>query len=142
MKEEYNILQNPAFILEDSVEFISDAEHRLLGTSITCSKVDGCDILNANTTCREIKDTLMEKILVACELEEINIVKTKSGKNPGQNMCFIKISDSTAHYDGVVCFPEQFKQYEHVLIPGNTILIDGNKSKDRDGLIVKKIWQL
>lgn len=143
IKEEYSIFINPPFSLEDSVEWIADAEHRLLGVSITCSRVDGRDTLSANTTCKEIKTTLNPKILVACEIDKINIVKTKKGKNPGQTMCFIRISDSTGSNDGIVCFPEQYAQFEDLLIAGNTVLIDGTKQKSKDsGLIVKKIWQL
>lgn len=143
LSEEYSLFKNPPFSLEDSVEWIADAEHRLLGISITCSRVDSCDTLSANTSCKEVKTTLNKKILVACEVDEINIVKTKKGKNPGQDMCFLKISDSTGYCDNVICFPDQYSEFESLLIVGNTVLIDGSKTKGADGgLIVKKIWQL
>jgi DNA polymerase-3 subunit alpha len=143
LKEEYGIFIDPPSSLEDSIEWIADTEHRLLGISITCSRVDGCDTLSANTTCKELKTTLNQKILIACEVDDVNIVKTKKGKNPGQIMCFIKISDSTGYSDSVVCFPEQYKEFEPLLIMGNTVLIEGAKAKGPDGsLIVKKIWQL
>jgi DNA polymerase-3 subunit alpha len=143
LKEEYGIFVDPPSSLEDSIEWIADTEHRLLGISITCSRVDGCDTLSANTTCKELKTTLNQKILIACEIDDVNIIKTKKGKNPGQMMCFIKISDSTGYSDSVVCFPEQYSEFEPLLILGNTVLIEGAKAKGQDGsLIVKKIWQL
>ena len=142
LTEEYGIFTNPPFSLEDSIEWLADAEHRLLGISITCSRVDGCDTLSANTTCKELKTTLNKKILIACEIDDINIVKTKKGKNPGQSMCFIKVSDSTGYNDGVVCFPEQYNEFESLLMVSNTVLIEGSKGKSQDSLIVKKIWQL
>jgi DNA polymerase-3 subunit alpha len=143
LTEEYALFKNPPFSLEDSVEWLADAEHRLLGISITCSRVDGCDTLSANTTCKEIKTTLNKKVLVACEIDDINVVKTKKGKNPGQEMCFIKISDATGYADNIVCFPEQYKEFESLLITGNTILIEGDKPKSTEGgLLVKKIWQI
>jgi DNA polymerase III alpha subunit len=142
LTEEYSIFTNPPFSLEDSIEWLADAEHRLLGISITCSRVDGCDTLSANTTCKELKTTLNKKILIACEIDDINVVKTKKGKNPGQSMCFVKVSDSTGYSDGVVCFPEQYGEFESLLMIGNTVLIEGSKGKSQDSLIVKKIWQL
>jgi DNA polymerase III alpha subunit len=143
LTEEYSFFTKPPFSLDDSIEWLADAEHRLLGISITCSRVDGCDTLSANTTCKELKTTLNKKILIACEIDDLNIVKTKKGKNPGQIMCFIKISDSTGYNDGVVCFPEQYGEFESFLMKGNTVLIEGSKGKAQDsGLIVKKIWQL
>lgn len=143
LTEEYSLFTNPPFSLDDSIEWLADAEHRLLGISITCSRVDGCDTLSANTTCKELKTTLNKKILIACEIDDINIVKTKKGKNPGQTMCFIKVSDSTGYSDSVICFPEQYSEFESLLMTGNTVLIEGSKGKGQDsGLIVKKIWQL
>jgi DNA polymerase III alpha subunit len=57
-------------------------------------------------------------------------------------MCFVKVSDSTGYSDGVVCFPEQYGEFESLLMIGNTVLIEGSKGKSQDSLIVKKIWQL
>lgn len=143
MKEEYELFINPPFSLQDTIEWLADCEHRLLGISITCSRVDGCDTLSANTTCKEIKHSMNKKIIVACEIDDINIVKTKKGKNPGQTMCFMKISDSTGYSDNIICFPEQYNEFENLLIVGNTVLIEGSKTKKQDsGLVIKNIWQL
>lgn len=138
----YKILKNPPYSLIDSPEWIADNEYNLLGTSITCSKIDACDILNANTTCKEFKDTNRQDIVIACELQDINVIKTKKGKNPGQEMAFITISDSTGGLDCIVCFPEQYTEYNHLFDTGNTILIAGAKNKDNSSLIIKKVWQL
>jgi DNA polymerase III alpha subunit len=142
VKDIYNILKHPPYSLIDTPEWIADNEHSLLGTSITCSKIDGCDILNANTTCKEFKNTNRKEIVIACELQDINIIKTKKGKNPGQEMSFISISDSTGGMDCVVCFPEQHLEYNHLLDSGNTVLIAGSKNKEGTSLIIKKMWQL
>ncbi len=106
-----------------------------------CS-LDGCDILNANTTCKEFKSTNRKDIVIACELQDIGVIKTKKGKNPGQEMAFISVSDSTGGMDNIVCFPEQYTDYTHLLDVGNTVLIAGSKNKDGTSLIVKKMWQL
>lgn len=138
----YKILKNPPYSLIDTPEWIADNEHSILGTSITCSKIDGCDILNANTTCKEFKNTKRPDIVIAAEIQDINIIKTKKGKNPGQEMAFITASDSTGSIDSIVCFPEQYMAYSHLLDTGNTVLFAGSKNKDGTGLIIKKMWQL
>lgn len=142
IKDIYKILKNPPYSLIDTPEWIADNEHNLLGISITCSKIDGCDILNANTTCKEFKSTNRKDIVIACELQDIGVIKTKKGKNPGQEMAFISVSDSTGGMDNIVCFPEQYTDYTHLLDVGNTVLIAGSKNKDGTSLIVKKMWQL
>ena len=142
IKDIYKILKNPPYSLIDTPEWIADNEHNLLGISITCSKIDGCDILNANTTCKEFKNTNRKDIVIACELQDIGVIKTKKGKNPGQEMAFISVSDSTGGMDNIVCFPEQYVDYTHLLDVGNTVLIAGSKNKDGTSLIVKKMWQL
>lgn len=142
IKDIHKILRHPPYSLIDTPEWIADNEHNLLGTAITCSKIDGCDTLNANTTCKEFKDTTRKDIVIACELQDINVIKTKKGKNPGQEMAFISVSDSTGGTDAIVCFPEQYTEYNHLLDTGNTVLIAGSKNKEGTSLIVKKIWQL
>jgi DNA polymerase III alpha subunit len=142
IKDIHKILRHPPYSLIDTPEWIADNEHTLLGTSITCSKIDGCDILNANTTCKEFKTTNRKDIVMACELQDINVIKTKKGKNPGQEMSFMSVSDSTGGIDAIVCFPEQYIAYNHLLDIGNTVLISGSKNKEGTSLIVKKMWQL
>ena len=136
------ILNNPPYSIIDTPEWISDNEYNLLGTPITCSKVDGCDILNANTTCKEFKTTINKDIVIAGELQDINVIKTKKGKDPGKNMAFISISDSTGGVGDIVCFPKEYSEYEGLLSIGNTLLFAGAKNKDGTSLIIKKIWQL
>jgi DNA polymerase III alpha subunit len=138
----YNILINPPYSLIDSPEWIADNEYNSLGVSITCSKIDGCDIMNANTTCKEFKDSSRKDIVIACEIQDVNTIKTKKGKNPGQEMCFITASDSSGGIDCIVCFPEQHIEYNHLFDIGNTVLFAGSKSKDGASFIVKKVWQL
>ena len=50
-------IKNPPHSLNDSPAWISWAEEKYLGTSITCNKVDGCsDSVKSNTTCKEFVD--------------------------------------------------------------------------------------
>ena len=134
-------LKNPPYSLEDSIEWISDSEYGLLGYSITCSKIDMYDITMTNASCKDLKNsTLSKDIITAGEIENINIVKTKNGKDPGAEMAFLTISDSTGVLDSVILFPDHYKQYKNVLFIGNIIIIKGIRAKNKDGLIVEKIY--
>ena len=134
-------LKNPPYSLEDSIEWISDSEYGLLGYSITCSKIDMYDITMTNASCKDLKNsTLSKDIINAGEIENINIVKTKNGKDPGAEMAFLTISDSTGVLDSVILFPDHYKQYKNVLFIGNIIIIKGIRAKNKDGLIVEKIY--
>jgi DNA polymerase III alpha subunit len=136
------ILQNPPYTLIDSPEWIADNEYAILGVALTCSKIDGCDHLGANITCSEFKNTLLKTISIASEIIDVKITKTKKGKNPGSEMAFVTISDSIGSVDSVILFPEAFSEFKDLIEPGNTVVISGNKNKEGDSLIVKKIWQV
>ncbi len=135
-------LNNPPYKLEDSCLWIADQENQLLGISITCSKIDEYSLDNVNSTCRELNSDKCgyKTIILGVEIKDVNIIKTKRGNNPGQEMCFAKISDNTGAVD-VVVFPEQYAQYKDVLQPDLPAIFSLEKSKT-DSFIVKKIWAL
>ena len=132
-------LDYPPHSLDDSPEWIADCEDTLLGCSITCSKLDMYDISMTNITCRELKNTsLKDNLILGGEIDNINVVKTKSGKNPGQEMAFVTMTDQTGCADSIVFFPEQYKTFKNLLFLGNIIIVKGSKSKNGDGIIVEK----
>lgn len=89
-------LSNPPYSLEDTTEWLADAEDSLLGCSITCSKIDMYDISMTNITCREFKNTVnKENMILGGEIDFINVTKTKNGKNPGVDMAFVTMTDTT-----------------------------------------------
>jgi len=136
-----NSLKNPPYSLQDSPEWISDCEDSLLGYSISCSKIDMYDISMTNITCKEFKTTTMkDNLIIGGEIDFISVTKTKSGKNPGSEMAFLTIIDSTGSLDSVIMFPEKYKEYKNILFVGNVIILKGNKSKTGDGLIVEKAY--
>jgi DNA polymerase-3 subunit alpha len=138
-----NIIQSiayPPHSMEDSPDLISDCEYNLLGYAITCSKIDMYDISMTNACCKEFKTnkTLQQNIIIGGEIDNINVVKTKNGKNKGQEMAFVTLIDGTGSIDSVVFFPEQYKTYRNMLFNGNIIIIKGTRSKDGDALFVEK----
>lgn len=135
-------LLHPPFSLTDKVEWISDSENSLLGVAITCSKLDSYDTTMANTDCKNFKDSPYNKnIIIAGEIIGINFVKTKRGKNPGQEMAFISIEDSVGILDSVIMFPEQLAKYKHHLFEGNILVFSGDKTNTGDGLVVSKCFE-
>jgi DNA polymerase-3 subunit alpha len=134
-------LEFPPYSLDDSPEWLADSEDTLLGCSITCSKIDMYDISMTNITCKELKTTLAKDgLILGGEIDNINVTKTKSGKNPGLEMAFVTMVDSTGSADSVVFFPEKYKEYKNMLFAGNVIIVKGSKSRNGDGLIVDKAY--
>lgn len=135
-------LKNPPYSLVDKIEWLSDQENELLGVGITCSKLDVYDVTTANCNCKTFKTSLLkENLVVVGEISNINITKTKTGKNPGLEMAFVTIEDQYGTLDSVVLFPEQFSKYRSYLFLGNILVFSGNKSKSKDGLIVEKCFE-
>ena len=134
---------HPAYSLEDNYEWIANTEKQFLGIPITCSIVDGRDLEAANTDCKSLsKSSIYSKsIIVGAVIDDINIVKTKTGANPGQEMAFIKISDGTGCCD-LVIFPKEFEQLKVFLYKENTVMLSLEQSKKKDGFFIKKCWQI
>lgn len=137
-----NTIKNPPFSLTDKIEWISDSENSLLGVALTCSKLDTYDTTMTNTDCKTFKTSVNNKnIIIAGEISSINFVKTKRGKNPGQEMAFIGIEDSVGILDSLIMFPEQLAEYKHHLFEGNILVFFGDKTKTGDGLVVSKCFE-
>jgi DNA polymerase-3 subunit alpha len=137
----YNMLKNPPYDLNDSPEWISDTEEEILGCSITCSKVDMYDVSMTNINCREFKTSNITNNIIVCgEIENISVTKTKTGKNPGLEMAFVTIADGFGSIDSIIFFPEQYRQYRNLLFDNNVVVICGNRSKNKDSLIVEKAY--
>lgn len=134
-------LDHPPYVLDDNPEWLSDSEDEILGCSITCSKVDMYDITMTNCTCKEFKTTLMTDNLIVCgEVTSVSVTKTKTGKNPGSEMAFVSLTDSTGMIDSVIFFPDAYKKYRNVLFDNNVIIVAGKKSGSGDSLIVEKSY--
>ena len=133
-------MKTPPYSLEDSAEWLSDAEETSLGCSITCSKVDMYDVTMTNCNCKEYKNTMLNEIILCGEISSLSVTKTKTGKNPGAEMAFVSLSDSFGVIDSVIFFPEAYKQYRNILFDNNVIIVKGNKGRNGDSLIVQKAY--
>jgi DNA polymerase-3 subunit alpha len=129
-------LDNPGRSLKDNPLTISIAEENLLGTPISYSKTDSCaDAGHANTSCKEIKDGKSRKSILAVEIVKFREHVTKSN----EKMCFLTVRDSTIELENVVLFPEQYAKFEDIIYETATVLLFGEKAKNRDSFLVNKV---
>jgi DNA polymerase III alpha subunit len=92
-------------------------------------------------SCKDFKNGYSaNNIMLAGEVENIRVVKTKKGKDVGAEMAFVSVNDGTAVVDSIVYFPETYKQYRNQLFVGNILIIKGSKSKNKDGLVAEKTY--
>jgi len=140
IKSIINSITHPPYSLEDTPEWIADNERELLGASITCAKTDSYDSSYANSDCGNLKTFPVNKqFFVVGEIDSINVIKTKRGKNPGQEMCFLGMSDSYGSIDCVV-FPEEYKDIKEMLYIGRVLMFNGQKSAKDQTPIIKKCF--
>ena len=134
-------IDKPPYSLTDKIEWLSDSENSLLGTAITCSKLDSYKIEMTNTNCKDFKKTYKtDDIILAAEVVGVNVTKTKNGKNPGAEMAFITGEDQYGLLDSIILFPETWASYRTHVFEGNVLIFTGKKSKNKDSLIVEKCF--
>ena len=138
------IVDKPPSSLEDTPEWIASVEESLMGISITCTVVDSCETSAANTTCKDFNSGTSRKngIMMAVKVDEVKEITTKKGKNPGQKMAFLSVSDSYGALDSCVLFPDEWTQSRVKLFIGNTVMLGGERGKEKDSFIVNKVWQI
>lgn len=138
------LLEFPPSAVVDTPQWVAWIEEQLLGVSLTCSKIDSCDISAVNCSCKEFLSGRTGFIMLGVEVQQAREVKTKRGKSAGAKMAFLTLSDSSCSLSDVVCFPESWKEYGHLLTEGNTVIVQGErdqKDKESRTLFVKKVWQ-
>lgn len=138
-----SLLERPPTPHIDSPVWIAWVEEEHLGIPITCSKIDACDVSQVNVSCKDYLAGQSGFLIFGVEVQQAREVKTKRGKTPGQKMAFLSLTDSSCSLEDVVCFPETWKEYGHLLVEGNTVLLQGERTdkKDSNTLVVKKVWQ-
>lgn len=134
-------IEKPSYPLIDTVDWLSGTEEQYLSIPITCHKTDGKDTAVANSSCRDFTNGQKGFCIIACQIDAVKETAIKNGKNIGAKMGFMTVSDTTGSMETTL-FSEAWNEYRFMLIPGNTVMIGGEKSSKKDGFIIKKIWQL
>ena len=139
----YNTLIHPTYKLKDSPEWLASIETSLMGIPITCTSVEACDISAANCTCIEyIEGKHPKTVIIAAQVDSCHEITVKQGKNKGQKMAFLKISDITGTAENIVVFSDVWDEVSNVVFEGNNLLLYGEKSKDGASLVVRRVWQI
>lgn len=133
-----DLLDFPPTPLNDNPAWMAWAEEQVFGFSLTCNRVDGCDLGDANTTIGEFLAGKTGFILMGVEIRSIRVIKTKKGTE----MAFLSLADSSGVLDDVACFSEALEEYRHLLTQGNTVLVQGGRDKKRQSLLINKVFQL
>lgn len=126
-------IHNPPYELLDKPHQVAQLESSLLGICLTATFLDESqNRYKANCTCQEFNDGFNNRygyISIACQIDEIRVIVTKRGMNPGQEMAFLIIADESGVCDSVVAFPAQWQEFQPMLQEGNRILITGKTNK-------------
>ena len=132
-------LNTPGRDLKDTPLSICLAEEKLLGVPITYSKTDACsDAGSANTRCKDIADGKRGKSILAVEIVKFNEHKTKNETL----MAFLTVRDESMELENVVVFPDIYEEFGDIIYEAATVLLFGEKAKDRDSFIVSEIIQI
>ncbi len=132
------ILEEP---LEDTNTAIAIAEKHFLGIALSCSQADDADNTFATHTCLEVAKASNEEVIVVCAIiDSVKHTITKRGKNPGQPMCFLTVSDSTYSIDYAIVFPDAFERLKAFCKDDLICLIYGEKRNS--SFIIKDIQKL
>jgi DNA polymerase-3 subunit alpha len=136
--------KNAPFSLEDTAYYIAQKETELLGVPITCSKLDTCTgHIEPDTTCKEFLQGKSGKMAIAVEITEAKEYIISKGKMKGQKMMFLSAEDATASLDSITIFPRTLEGNEPLLIKGSTVLLSGQRDRQRsESFIVDQIIQI
>lgn len=139
LKDIITLLQQ-SNIDKDSVDWICRKERELLGIELTYSKLDKCEAVASNTNCAKIREFGGENLAFAAEICSVREYTIKEGKNSGQVMAFVTVSDQTGYLDSVV-FSGLYSIRKNMFYEGNTIFIHG-KIGDRGSLIIEGLKEI
>ena len=78
-------------------------------------------------------------VVIGGQISEIKKVKTKKGKNPGQEMGFIKVSLGLDSFQCTL-FPQQWSANKTLLSVGTNVMINGKK--DERGIIINNMMKV
>jgi DNA polymerase III alpha subunit len=140
-----NVMITKAAMLEEPLKDTNIAnaiaEKHFLGIALSCSQADDADHTLATHSCLEIAKAPNEEEIVVCAIiDSVKHTITKRGKNPGQRMCFLTISDSTYSIDHAVVFPDAFNRLKAFCKDDIICLIYGQKKNG--SFIIRDIQKL
>lgn len=122
-----------------------------LGVSLTCSAADDVEKINEDViSCKDtyrlqINKTKHKKGTDVCLHVVVDKIDTRQtsekAKNPGQDYCYLNVSDNTASIKFVVCWPEIYEKFKENLHENAVVCIKGYKTswQSKDQIVVTDI---
>lgn len=136
------LLEHPSSPLDDRPDQIAWDEEQFLGIALTCNRVDAFNQRDVNTSCKDFLAGKTGYMVFGVTIEQVREVKTRRGKNPGQKMAFLTISDGSCSLSDVICFPDVWKDYGGLLREENCVIFQGERDHKQGTLVVKKVCQM
>lgn len=136
------MLEEPPTQMVDSPGYIAALEEELLGISLTNHAIEEYDLSVANTTCKEFLSGKTGYMTFGVEISALREYTIKKGKNEGMKMAFLTIQDKSCVLSDVCAFSDVYEQYQELLKEGNVVLLQCERDKKRDSLIIKKVWKV
>jgi DNA polymerase III alpha subunit len=118
-------------------------EEELLGVSLSTNATVAFDLSAANCSCKEFLCGKADPILLGVEVREVRETTTKTGKNPGQKMGILTVSDGTCTLSDVVVFPDAWAEFGKLFAQGTVVLVQGERDrrgKNSSSLFVSRAW--
>jgi DNA polymerase-3 subunit alpha len=138
-------LKNPMYNLIDSPGWIAQTEKFYMGICLTPVHIESGDTSMVDTSCREIlSGDARGQVTIGITVTELYEHAVKRGKTAGQLMGFVTGDDGTSELNSIIAFPEQFKKFRHLLLVGNSIIVEG-KVQTKDGevsLLIDNVTQV
>jgi DNA polymerase III alpha subunit len=135
-------LRKPPYSMEDSYTWVAQTETNLFGIALSATGLEQC-YSEATSKIEDYTASPRDEHSIAVTIDDMREIKTKNGKNPGQDMAFITCSDDTGSIDCVI-FPDTYKEIRGIIFTGNNIMITGSCGgrKDMTSLIIQKAVQI
>ena len=123
------ILENPPYNLDDTVEWKVKREENRIGISVSCKITDIYEKHLTDASCSDIINGRSGRVSVLGTILEANKITTKKGSK----MAFMRFSDGTAMLSDVIVFSNQFEKYASHIKKNNVVIISG----DADDSVLK-----
>jgi DNA polymerase III alpha subunit len=130
--------------VEDTNRQKSIWEKLYLGLNLTCSAADDVQKIDKNVqACREVyrlpprSNAVMHVVIDTIRKRETS----EKSRNPGQEFCYLNVSDNTGAITNVVCWPEVYAKFKKQISEDMVICLYGKKEswKGKDQVVVNNI---
>lgn len=127
------------YVKEYELNYLLNKEKEAIGMYISGHPLDNFSVYTKAKKFIDFNMINKDEIKVKC-LGIVKSIKIFQTKNKDK-MAFCTLEDKHTEIECVV-FPNLFREYQHILVAGNTIAVEG-KSKDKDGsfsIIAEKLY--